>query len=67
MGEHVVHWHVWRYGDGDGAPLLQAGYFVGCMCSYYVRCVDRSDRIQTWALQEAKARMEARGEKTQYP
>jgi len=36
---------------------------VGAVLLYY----KPDTSIQTWALKEAKARMEARGEKTDYP
>ncbi|THH30072.1 hypothetical protein EUX98_g4108 [Antrodiella citrinella] len=49
--ERIWYWGV--YGSlGIGAVLL-----------YY----KPDTSIQTWALKEAKARMEARGEKTDYP
>ncbi|CAL1695420.1 unnamed protein product [Somion occarium] len=46
-------WYVGMYGG-----MVLAGVLL-----YY----KPDTTIQTWALQEAKARMEARGEKTDYP
>lgn len=46
-------WYIGMYGS----------LVVGAVLVYY----KPDTSIQTWALKEAKARMEARGEKTDYP
>lgn len=72
LGEYLVLGDVRRDGARGRPALLQARHEVRppdallnsmLMLTWCpVIC-----SIQTWALQEAKARMEARGEKTEYP
>ena len=65
----MVLWHVRDHGIDRSSSILQTRYQVSC--SHFVRITHhrhcKRNSIQTWALNEAKARMEARGEKTSYP
>lgn len=70
LGECVVHWHVWNHGLRNSHALLQARYkvrlpFQTCHEPELISCIYCTS-IQTWALKEAKERMDARGEKYQY-
>ena len=69
LGDDLVCRNVRINGSRRSAPVLQAGHKV-CICgtifafnAEIIHCFS----IQSWALKEAKARMEARGEKTDYP
>lgn len=56
-------------GCRGSALLLQAGHNVRIILANPVCCSANviPNSIQTWAMKEARARMEARGEKTDYP
>ena len=73
----MVLGYVWWNGTCGCLDVLQARYQVRTLvfwlekilllthCSFILLFYYLS--IQNWALEEAKARMEARGEKTEYP
>ena len=69
LGDDVVLGYVWRYGPCGCFDVLQARYQVRhvCVVADVWFFENSSDSIQTWAMKEAKARMEARGERTDYP
>ncbi len=67
LGEHLVHRNVWYNGLCIGDAVLQTRHKVRLSSmSFCYRHYNLSDSIQTWALEEAKQRMEARGEKYKY-
>lgn len=66
LGEHLVYRDVWQHWACFTSFILQAGHQVGFLCWSCKFHQRRSNSIQGWALKEAKARMEARGEKVQY-
>lgn len=65
MGDRLVRGDVWHDGVGGGSALLQAGYEVSHSGQHLMGLFRHRQfcSIQSWALKEAKARMEARGEK----
>jgi hypothetical protein len=66
LGEHLVYRNVWHHGARHTSFLLQAGHKVGLSLTVMYISPMQEYSIQGWALKEAKARMEARGEKVQY-
>lgn len=65
-------WYVGMYGSlGVGAVLYYYKPDTTCVASLHTQLYRDIDMlpnsIQTWAMKEARARMEARGEKTDYP
>lgn len=66
LGDCLVCWNVWYHGSGRRLVVLQAGYQVrNILWSLFnpILTISPVNSIQSWALKEAKARMEARGEK----
>ncbi|KAK7694847.1 hypothetical protein QCA50_002035 [Cerrena zonata] len=80
-GGHGPHYNEpsgWLFGEkpsptGDKRKkegwenIWYAGIYGGMAAISVLLYYKPDTTIQTWALQEAKARMEARGEKTDYP
>jgi len=69
LGKYVVYRNVWHHGICFGHAILQTWYQVryqSLLCPNLLFTNNFWDSVQTWALQEAKGRMEARGEKYQY-
>ena len=71
LGDDVVYWDVRDHGRRRGAHVLQAGHKVRQLFDCRdLRSLSAADpfasSIQTWAMKEAKERMEARGEATEY-
>lgn len=68
LGEHLVCRDVWNDGIRSGHAVLQAGFKVRLLFCINSHRGSQATvfSIQTWALEEAKKRMEARGEKYKY-
>jgi hypothetical protein len=69
LGECVVHWNVRDDDICFSDAVLQTWYQVRLdpqLSLLYIIMIELYCSIQSWALREAKERMEARGEKYQY-
>jgi hypothetical protein len=66
VGACVVLWHVRWHGASRGGSVLQARHQVRARFLLRRVALKHFTSITTWALKEAKVRMEARGEPTDY-